>query len=94
MYAGTGTGFIGALLLIALAQGYTVLRKADKEKGAMRRIGLVIGFVIIVLSGATVINKCLLTLVNLNASRQSCCPVMKGCGMMIPHQPMPHHVVK
>jgi hypothetical protein len=82
MMPGQGTGMIGAMLLIALGVGYFVLRQAYLEKGPLRRIGVVIGFTIIVLSGAMVIMKSVYTLGTYTGLGKGCCPMAKKAGMM------------
>lgn len=43
-------GQIMAFMLIALAIGYMIVIKGDKEKGFLRALGLVLGFFIVVMS--------------------------------------------
>jgi hypothetical protein len=39
-----------AFMLIALALGYSIVIKGDKEKGFLRAMGLVLGFFVVVMS--------------------------------------------
>ena len=44
-----------AVILLALAAGYIVLLKADKAEGSLKKVGKIIGWVIIVVATLTLI---------------------------------------
>ena len=68
------TGVYVSSILIALAVGFIVLAKASKMEGRLKDIGKVIGWLIIVVSGLTLVVSLYCSLV---------CPGKMRCGYMM-----------
>lgn len=66
-----GVGLIGGVLMISLALGYFVLYLAKRQDNPIKALGYAIGVFIIVASGALLLDKAVLYILQLKRS----CPL-------------------